>query len=308
MPLTKKNQFTRSNAKASLKKLFAKLPKSRRSRMSRKKHKNTESHTTSLHKKKQKLEKLLEKHNITVSKSLLQKYKHLLSVMSLIAVVALAKREEQMAATGEAKHQKTMAGLEARLEYRRLMRDLATSRPYMAVYYLKRLLPFVKLSKDKYKIQQIIDLNPYKIYIASIDDRDYIHIGINESDVLKIYFKEVEKDSQSRIELVIISCERYHEPPRYTPPPPPPRYTSPPPPPRYTPPPPSPPPPSPLDTAFKVLGLESSASYNEAKKQFRRLALKYHPDKTGGNKEDEEKFKTINEAWQIVCEHLPASS
>ena len=42
---------------------------------------------------------------------------------------------------------------------------------------------------------------------------------------------------------------------------------------------------------YAVLGLEKGASDDEIKRAFRKLAIKYHPDKNQGNKEAEEKFK-----------------
>ena len=48
---------------------------------------------------------------------------------------------------------------------------------------------------------------------------------------------------------------------------------------------------------YKVLGVEKGASKDEIKKAYRTLAHKYHPDKGGG---DEEKFKEINEAYQVL--------
>lgn len=48
---------------------------------------------------------------------------------------------------------------------------------------------------------------------------------------------------------------------------------------------------------YKILGVEKGASPEEIKKAFRKLAHKYHPDKQGG---DEEKFKEVNEAYQVV--------
>ncbi|MBD3311515.1 MAG: molecular chaperone DnaJ [Candidatus Magasanikbacteria bacterium] len=48
---------------------------------------------------------------------------------------------------------------------------------------------------------------------------------------------------------------------------------------------------------YKILGVEKSASQDEIKKAFRKLAHKYHPDKPDG---DEEKFKEVNEAFQVV--------
>ncbi len=51
---------------------------------------------------------------------------------------------------------------------------------------------------------------------------------------------------------------------------------------------------------YSVLGLEKGASEDEIKKAFRKLAIKYHPDKNKGNKEAEDKFKEINEAYQVL--------
>jgi molecular chaperone DnaJ len=48
---------------------------------------------------------------------------------------------------------------------------------------------------------------------------------------------------------------------------------------------------------YNILGVEKTASVDEIKKAFRKLAHKYHPDKPTGN---EEKFKEVNEAYQVV--------
>ena len=53
---------------------------------------------------------------------------------------------------------------------------------------------------------------------------------------------------------------------------------------------------------YEVLGLQKGASEDEIKRAFRKLAIKYHPDKNQGNKEAEEKFKDINEAYQILSD------
>ena len=51
---------------------------------------------------------------------------------------------------------------------------------------------------------------------------------------------------------------------------------------------------------YKTLGVEKSASEAEIKKAYRRLAMKYHPDKAGGGKEDEKFFKEVTEAYEIL--------
>lgn len=48
---------------------------------------------------------------------------------------------------------------------------------------------------------------------------------------------------------------------------------------------------------YEILGIGKNASADEIKKAFRKLAVKYHPDKDGG---DEEKFKEVNEAYEIL--------
>lgn len=53
---------------------------------------------------------------------------------------------------------------------------------------------------------------------------------------------------------------------------------------------------------YEVLGLQKGATEDEIKKAFRKLALKYHPDKNQGDKEAEEKFKEINEAYSILSD------
>lgn len=51
---------------------------------------------------------------------------------------------------------------------------------------------------------------------------------------------------------------------------------------------------------YRVLGISKNASKDEIKKAFRKLAMKYHPDKNKDNKEAEEKFKKINEAYAVL--------
>lgn len=51
---------------------------------------------------------------------------------------------------------------------------------------------------------------------------------------------------------------------------------------------------------YKVLGVEKDASQDAIKKSYRKLAKKYHPDANPGNKTAEEKFKEINEAYEVL--------
>ncbi len=51
---------------------------------------------------------------------------------------------------------------------------------------------------------------------------------------------------------------------------------------------------------YKILGVDKGASQEEIKKAFRKLAVKYHPDKNSGDKKAEEKFKEINEANEVL--------
>jgi len=53
---------------------------------------------------------------------------------------------------------------------------------------------------------------------------------------------------------------------------------------------------------YKTLGLRHSASGEEIKRTYRKLAFRYHPDKNPGNKESEEKFKEINEAYETLSD------
>ncbi|PCK00410.1 MAG: molecular chaperone DnaJ [Zetaproteobacteria bacterium] len=51
---------------------------------------------------------------------------------------------------------------------------------------------------------------------------------------------------------------------------------------------------------YKVIGVEQSASADEIKKSYRKLAMKFHPDQNKDNPQAEEKFKEINQAYDIL--------
>ena len=53
---------------------------------------------------------------------------------------------------------------------------------------------------------------------------------------------------------------------------------------------------------YKILGVEKSASQDEIKKAYRKLAMKHHPDRNAGNKSAEEKFKEITEANEVLSD------
>jgi len=53
---------------------------------------------------------------------------------------------------------------------------------------------------------------------------------------------------------------------------------------------------------YKVLGVGKKASNSEIKKAYRKLALKYHPDQTKGDKQAEAKFKRISEAYAVLSD------
>jgi curved DNA-binding protein len=51
---------------------------------------------------------------------------------------------------------------------------------------------------------------------------------------------------------------------------------------------------------YKILGVERSASEEDIRKAYRKLAMQYHPDRNPDDKQAEERFKEINEAYQVL--------
>ena len=53
---------------------------------------------------------------------------------------------------------------------------------------------------------------------------------------------------------------------------------------------------------YQILGIERTASTDDIKKAFRKLARKYHPDMNPGDKTAEARFKEINEAYEVLSD------
>jgi curved DNA-binding protein len=51
---------------------------------------------------------------------------------------------------------------------------------------------------------------------------------------------------------------------------------------------------------YKILGVKKDATQDDIKKAYRKLALKYHPDKNPDSKDAEQKFKDVNEAYEVL--------
>ena len=53
---------------------------------------------------------------------------------------------------------------------------------------------------------------------------------------------------------------------------------------------------------YETLGVEKNATDDQIKKAYRKLAMKYHPDQNQGDKVAEEKFKEVNEAYEVLSD------
>ena len=53
---------------------------------------------------------------------------------------------------------------------------------------------------------------------------------------------------------------------------------------------------------YKILGVERNASEDDIRKAYRKMAMQYHPDRNPNDKQAEERFKEINEAYSVLSD------
>ena len=53
---------------------------------------------------------------------------------------------------------------------------------------------------------------------------------------------------------------------------------------------------------YEILGVERTASEPDMKKAYRKLAMKYHPDRNQNNEQSEARFKEVQEAWSVLSD------
>jgi len=57
-----------------------------------------------------------------------------------------------------------------------------------------------------------------------------------------------------------------------------------------------------VEDYYKILGVEKNSTEDDIKKAYRKLAMKFHPDRNPNNKQAEEKFKKISEAYAVLSD------